>query len=431
MQKKIRLWGILLALVLSTSMLSAQTTLNESRAMLEDERNTVDIIREWGPSVVAVNVSAPAETLQMNAVPEELRRRFGPGGEFRFFGRPEDQFRFFGPDGEFQFDQPFDNSLRRGSGSGFVVDAQGHIVTNYHVVQAALQENSHELREGAEITVTFAGSSNDTPVRVLGVNPSYDLALLELVNASDLPASAKPMTLGDSEAMLVGQKTIAIGNPFGLASTVTTGIISAKGRNLPSVGEIAIPMIQTDTAINPGNSGGPLLNSQGEVIGINTAIVPGNASGFGAATFVGVGFAIPSQLLKDNLADLEKGGYTDVFTSRPRIGIQVRDVAAYPEDVRNTLRLPESGVVVLSVAGGGPGERAGLRSGSFTVNVNGQELPAGGDVITKVDGRAVNSSSELQELIFAKQPGDTVRLTVFRDGEEVEIPVRLEIVPRS
>ncbi|UCH26627.1 MAG: trypsin-like peptidase domain-containing protein, partial [Trueperaceae bacterium] len=381
----------LLPLVPGGSLAAAQgiTAIDESRALLENERNTIEIVNSLGPSVVAVNVTftrtssigepdegaeerserapfdfdIPGLTPEMR---ERLRERFPDGFDFRF--NP------FGEDA-----QPF----RQGSGSGFVVDEEGHIVTNYHVVSSALEQNSSELREGAEITVTFPGRGDERlGARVLGANPSFDLALLELIDPNSIPEGVEPLVLGDSDGVLVGQKAVAIGNPFGLQSTVTSGIVSAIGRNLPSVGEVAIPMIQTDAAVNPGSSGGPLLNSSGEVIGINTAIIPGNGFGPGNGAFAGVGFAVPSNLLAENLELLAGGGFTDVFTTRPRIGIAVRNVQAFPENVRNTLQLPDRGVVIFSVQEDSPGAQAGLRGSQFTVNVDGQELPAGGDVIT-------------------------------------------------
>ena len=428
--------------------------INEPRALLEDERNTVEIVREFSPSVVAVNVMAPIRRggfrfLPFDFLPEDLRERLErlPDGGFRFdiLPLPEDEsgedFSFEDlpedlrerlerlPDGGFRFDfgRPFGSEpRRRGSGSGFVIDEQGRLVTNYHVVQSALLPRSSELLEGAEISVSFPGVDEPVQVRVVGVNPSFDLALLEPLDDSQLEGTS-PLVLGDSDLVEVGQKAVAIGNPFGLASTVTTGIVSAVGRTLPSVGQVPIPMIQTDAIVNPGNSGGPLLNSSGEVVGINTAIVPGR----GGTSFAGVGFAIPSNLLRRSLNELLAGGFTEVFETRPRIGITVRNLLSYPEAVRQSLHLPDEGVMVVEVQAGGPGEAVGLRGASFTVNVDGQEFPAGGDAIIAVDGEPVQSASDLQEVLFAHEPGDTVTLAVVRGGEQIEVSVTLEIVPRE
>ena len=427
--------------------------IDEPRALLEDERNTVEIVREFSPSVVAVNVMAPIRRGDFrfrppfDFLPEDLRERLErlPDGGFRILPLPEgesgEDFSFEDlpedlrerlerlPDGGFRFDfgWPFGpEPRRRGSGSGFVIDEQDRLVTNYHVVQSALLPRSSELIEGAEISVSFPGVDEPVQVRVVGVNPSFDLALLEPLDDSQLEGTS-PLVLGDSDLVEVGQKAVAIGNPFGLASTVTTGIVSAVGRTLPSVGQVPIPMIQTDAIVNPGNSGGPLLNSSGEVVGINTAIVPGR----GGTSFAGVGFAIPSNLLRRSLDELLAGGFTEVFETRPRIGITVRNLLSYPEAVRQSLHLPDEGVMVVEVQAGGPGEAVGLRGASFTVNVDGQEFPAGGDAIIAVDGEPVQSASDLQGVLFAHEPGDTVTLAVVRDGEQIEISVTLEIVPRE
>jgi serine protease Do len=310
-----------------------------------------------------------------------------------------------------------------------VISDSGHIVTNYHVVVDALKENSVDLQDTAKLTVTFADNPDkELPVKVLGVNPSYDLALLELQNKDDLPQHITPIPVANSDDLKVGQKVIAIGNSFGLESTVTTGIISAVGRDMQSIGQFTVPMVQTDAAINPGNSGGPLLNSKGELVGINTAIIP-SVSANGERGFLGVGFAVPSDYLKDNLATLESGGFHDVYSSKPRMGIQIQDISNYPEDVRTHLNLPDQGEMVIAVQEGSPAAKAGLQASSFTVNVAGQELPAGGDIIAAVNGEKVSSSKDLQDRIFAMNKGDTVDLTVVRGGKEETISVNLDIVP--
>jgi S1-C subfamily serine protease len=240
-------------------------------ALLESERNTIQIVDRHGPSVVAVNVSVEGRvTNPFEDIPEEDIPPF---------------FRQFLP----QFEER--QAPRRGSGSGFVVDADGRIVTNHHVIRNALQEDSVELREGADVTVSFA-QSGTVPVRVVGANALYDLALLEPVDPDDVPAGLEPIPLGEGPP-LVGQKVIAIGNPFGFESTVTTGIVSAVGRTLPGVGEVNVALVQTDAAINPGNSGGPLLDSAGRLIGVNTAIIP-SVSATGQRGSLGIGFAVPS-----------------------------------------------------------------------------------------------------------------------------------------
>src|SRR6056297_1003489 len=259
--------------------------------LLEDERNTVEIFERYGASVVAVNVTVEGRvTNPLEDVPEE---QIPP------------MFRQFLP--QFEQRQP----PRRGSGSGFVVDADGSIVTNYHVIQAALEEDSVTMLDEADMTISFQDGST-VPVRVVGANALYDLALLALEDTEDLPSDLNPIPLGE-ELPRVGQKTIAIGNPFWFESTVTTGIVSAIGRTLPGVGEVSVSLVQTDAAINPGNSGGPLLDSAGRLIGVNTAIFsPSGAS-------AGIGFAVPVSAVRRVVPRLiETGGYRP-----PTAGIDV------------------------------------------------------------------------------------------------------------
>jgi serine protease Do len=379
--------------------------IDEARALLEDERNTVEVVERYGASVVAVNIYMLGQRLDpFEGLPEEFRRFFD----------------FFQP--QMPGQQP--EQQRMGSGSGFVVNEEGHIVTNYHVVRGALQPNQIELLEGAALTVIFPDRPEDElAARVLGANPNYDLALLELVNPEDLP-DVPPIPLADSDEVRTGQKAIAIGNPFGLRSTVTSGIVSTVAREEIPGAEFPIPMIQTDAAINRGNSGGPLLNSRGELIGINTAILAGLGGGF-----VGVGFAVPSNFLAEDLPILAEGGPVGLAATRPRIGVSIDDVANYPEAVRRQLRLPETGVMVVAVQPGSPAERAGLRGAQFRIDVGNEVFPAGGDIITAIDGQAVESASEVQTIVFAREEGDTVTLTIIRDGEETTVEVTLEVVP--
>ena len=386
-------------------------------ALLEYEQNTVDIVEHYSPSVVAVNVAVQG-------------RQMMPEGYQEYFDQVPEQFRrFFQPPEE---DQTPQSQPQRGSGSGFVVDDQGRILTNYHVVASALQDGSVEPLDGAEITVTFPSSDEEFPVSVVGANATYDLALLELDNPDALPQAVQdvvPIPIADSDDIRVGEKAIAIGNPFGFQTTVTQGIVSGVSRTLQGVGEVNIPLVQTDAPINPGNSGGPLLNSQGQLIGINTAIIP-SLSITGERGNLGIGFAVPSNIVSDSLAGLEQGGFQDV-TSRPRLGVSIIDVQAYPENVRQSLNLPEQGVVINEVAPGSAAAAAGLQGSTLEVMVDGQPVPAGGDVITAVDGTEVSSSSELQNIIFSKGAGDTVELTIFRNGQEQTVPVTLAVVPQG
>ena len=381
-------------------------SLNQADSLLQDEQNTIDVIGTYGPSVVAVNVEIKGQLVSAYD-----SQQLPPGFQI--------------PD-QLQPDQP---QAQHGAGSGFVIDTAGRIVTNYHVVAEALQANSIALGDGSKLTVTFSSNPDkELAVKVIGVNPSYDLALLELQNKNDLPKDIKSISIADSNALKVGQKVIAIGNPFGLESTVTTGIISGVGRNMQSIGQFNVPMVQTDAAINPGNSGGPLLNSKGELVGINTAIIP-SVSVTGERGFLGVGFAVPSNYLQDNLATLEQGGFNDVYSSKPRMGVQVIDISHYPEEVRSQLNLPSEGEMVIAVQEGSPAAKAGLKASSMTVTAGGQELPIGGDIITAVNGDKLTTTKNLQTKIFSMMKGDTVNLTLWRDGKEQTLAVTLEIVP--
>jgi S1-C subfamily serine protease len=375
--------------------------------ILADERNTVEVASSVGPSVVAVNVEVEGRVTNP------------------FENIPDDQipplFRDFIP----QFNQR--EAPQQGSGSGFVVGQPQGILTNFHVIESALESGTTTLREGASISVSFP-SGEEVDVQVQGVNALYDLALLRPQNDADFPSGVNSLTLADGDP-LVGQKAIAIGNPFGFESTVTTGIVSALGRSLPGVGEIDVPLIQTDAAINPGNSGGPLLNSSGEVIGVNTAIIP--AVGLnGQRGSLGIGFAVPSITVVSVLEELSSGGFVSVET-RARLGISVRNVASYPEAVRSRLGLPDRGVAILAVEPGGAAEEAGLRGSEFALDLNGMAVPIPEDVIVMVDGEEVRNTSELQRRVFAKSEGDAVTVTVRRGAETVDVDVVLRVVPQD
>lgn len=411
--------GLLGIGALGFGVVSAQDAAGEAAALTEYEENTISVVEQYGPSVVSINVTAQAQAGDSGvAVPEGLEE---------YLDQLPPQFREF-----FEQQQGQQGQLppQQGSGSGFVIDEAGRMVTNFHVVQAALQENTVEFTEGSSVTVTFPGSEDEFPVSVVGANALYDLALLELENPDDLPENANPIPIANSDEVQVGQKTIAIGNPFGLDSTVSAGIVSAISRYAPSIGRVEVPYVQTDAAINPGNSGGPLLNSSGELIGINTQILAGGGGVGGQVGNIGIGFAVPSNLLQDSLAELEEGGFVSL-QSRARLGIQIGDVAAYPEAVRNNLNLPEEGVVVQSVEEGSAAEAAGLRGAQFDVNFQGTPIPAGGDVITAVNGEPVTTTGELQNAVLSQGEGDTVTLTIVRDGQEQEVEVELAVVPEN
>ena len=389
--------------------------LDEPSAFLADERNTIDIVERYGHSVVAVNVEVRGEAVDPFA---PFRDSLPP--QFRdFFRLPE---------------APDTPQLRQGSGSGFVVDDGGRIVTNFHVVTGALEPGGVTLREGASIEVVFPDHEQGVAVRVLGANPDYDLALLEALDPSEVPEV--PAIALAEERVRVGQKVIAIGNPFGLQSTVTTGIVSAVGRNLESIGRIEIEMIQTDAAINPGNSGGPLLDSSGRLIGINTAIVPGVGPG-GQRGSLGIGFAVPAQLLAASLPLLEEGGLSGIAAAaldpdRARLGVTITPVATFPANVREALSMPEEGLVITQVDPNGAAAEAGVSGPTFVATVDGQEYPAGGDVVIGADDQPVRRAEDLQRIVFEKDAGDVVRLELWRNGVTREVEVTLQVpTPRE
>ncbi len=389
-------------------------------ALLQDEQNTIEIVNAYGPSVVAVNVTVRGQ-------------RMNP-----FQGQGPNVPRGFQP---FIPQQPQGPQIQQGTGSGFVVDAQGQIVTNFHVVRDALQQdaqgqvNGIQLRSGAQLSVVFPNSDKELPVTVVGVDPDYDLALLQLSNPSDLPKGVRPLPLANTDTIQVGQKVIAIGNPYGFQSTVTRGIVSAVGRQLPSIGQVTVPMVQTDAAINPGNSGGPLLDSAGQVVGLNTMIIP-SVGANGQAGNIGIGFAVPATLLQKVLPDLRKGGLIGLYAQalniqdKPRLGISGFSVGDFPQSVRQTVNLPDRGVAVMQVAPNSPAALAGLQGPTRQAQVNGQTLPAGEDVIVAADGQELQTVQDLQRIVLAKSAGDTVTLTVSNGGTTRQVRVTLQVVQK-
>jgi len=296
-------------------------------------------------------------------------------------------------------------------GSGFVINEQGYIVTNYHVVDGAKQ-----------VEVDFT-SGYKTYGTVIGTDLDSDLAVIK-VNAP--PEEINPVPLGDSDQVQVGQTVIAIGNPFGLSGSMTTGIISALGRTLESERDApnggfftAGDIIQTDAAINPGNSGGPLFNLQGEVIGVNRAIRTTNFTDAGQPVNSGIGFAVSINIVKRVLPVLIEEGKYDY----PYIGISSVDELSLPEIEALGLKR-FTGAYVTSVAEGGPAEQAGIRAGNETTSI--PNLMAGGDLVIALDGIPIQNFDELiKYLINNKSPGDTVVMTVLRGEEVVDISVTL------
>jgi len=298
-----------------------------------------------------------------------------------------------------------------GAGSGFVIDEEGHIITNLHVVEGA-----------SDLEVDFP-SGYKARGEVIGTDPDSDIAVI-LVDAP--PEELHPLPLGDSNALRVGQTVVAIGNPFRLSGTMTVGIVSALGRMLESIRQApegnfftAGDIIQTDAAINPGNSGGPLLNLNGEVIGINRAIRTGNTTPTGDPTNSGIGFAISINIVKRVVPVLIEAGSYDY----PYLGISSQDQMSL--DMLETLNLPRTtGAYVIEVTPDGPAEAGGLRGGDQPTDIPG--LPAGGDLIVAADGQPVRSYGELVGFLMNyKSPGDPIVLTVLRDGEEMDLTVTL------
>lgn len=297
-------------------------------------------------------------------------------------------------------------------GSGFIWDNEGHIVTNNHVITGA---NS--------ISVTFSDGST-VPATLVGADPDSDLAVIK-VNA---PAqSLHPVKMADSTQLKVGQLAIAIGNPFGLQGTMTVGFVSGLGRLLPASESALGPsysipdIIQTDAAINPGNSGGVLLDDTGEVIGVTSSIATTSGSS------AGVGFAIPSAIVKQVVPALIKNGHYD----HPYLGVSV--VSLNP-DLAAAMNLPsdQRGALVESVLAGSPAEKAGLQASQKQVTINGQQISVGGDVITAYDGQVVKSSDDLVTILAREgSVGQTVTLTVLRNGKQIEVKVTLEKRPSS
>jgi S1-C subfamily serine protease len=306
------------------------------------------------------------------------------------------------------FGEPEQESGGTATGSGFVIDGEGHILTNNHVI------------EGAEkVTVKLGESEKTYTAKVVGADPGTDIALLK-VNAPT--KELHPLALGNSSDVEVGDPVVAIGNPFGLDRTVTSGIVSALQRQIQAPNGFSINhVIQTDAAINPGNSGGPLIDAQGEVIGINSQI----ATGGGGNGNVGIGFAIPIDTVRSEIHQLETSGEVE----HPFLGIEGGSVT--PE-LAKALNLPvEEGVLVQRVDKGGPADEAGLQGGHTTATINGAEIRLGGDIITAVNGKRIATMEELIEKIGESKPGDELELSILRDGQEKTATVTVGTQPKK
>jgi len=304
-----------------------------------------------------------------------------------------------------------------GFGTGFVYDTEGHIITNDHVVQDA---NSVEVDFPSGLKTT--GS-------VVATDPDSDLAVVKVDVAAN---QLVPLTLGNSDQVQIGESVVAIGNPVGdngevLSNTMTAGIVSALGRTMDSLHQTSsgdffstVGMIQTDATLNPGNSGGPLLDLNGNVIGINRAIeTTTSLSTSGEPANVGIGFAIPINIVKQVVPVLIKQGHYDY----PYLGVSF--LPSMTLSIMNALNLKNvSGVYVTSVVAGGPADQAGIRAGTTQTSI--QDLDSGGDLVTAIDGHAVQNFNDLYSYLVAnKQPGDQVVLTILRDGKQMDVTVTL------
>jgi S1-C subfamily serine protease len=290
---------------------------------------------------------------------------------------------------------------QQAQGSGWVYDTSGHIVTNQHVVDGA-----------RSISVRFWNGSKYS-AKLVGTDASTDLAVIKV----DAPTSLlQPLQLADSSALSVGDDVVAIGSPFGLEGTVTSGIVSALNRQMTAPNRFTITnSIQTDAAINHGNSGGPLLNAQGRVIGVNAQIESDSGGNDG------VGFAIPSNTVRAIVPQLAQSGEAE----HAYLGVQIETI---PAGVASRLGLT-AGVEVTTVRVDTPAEDAGLRAASASETVDGESYPTGGDVITAFDGRSVTSAAELQDAVDAKRPGETVKVTYVRGGKRRTVDVTLAARP--
>jgi S1-C subfamily serine protease len=291
------------------------------------------------------------------------------------------------------FFNPFGPTVQtqKALGSGFVIDKAGHIVTNYHVIAGA-----------RSVQVSF--SNNESfKAKVVGADPTTDLAV---VRVSAGARALTPLTLDDSDRVQVGDEVVAIGNPFGLSRTVTSGIVSALQRQIISPNQYTIDhVIQTDAAINHGNSGGPLLDMAGRVIGVNAQIDTGNT---GEQGNVGIGFAIPSNTVSTVVGQLLKTGHAE----HPLLGIEPQTITP---TLAHILHLPiANGMLIAKVEPGSGAAKAGLKGGTTQVTVSGESYVVGGDVIARIDGQRASSLAVLRDLVAAKKPGDSMTLTVYR-----------------
>jgi len=364
---------------------------------------------ESGDSGSAAIVSRPlaapvaAEDEGDGNLVNQIYRRDGQGVAFISAKRSQSSSPELNP-----FGQPQPEGGGVATGSGFLIDTEGHIITNSHVV------------DGAEDVEVKLGSSDKTyEAEVVGTDPATDVALLDV----EAPADAlHPLSLADSSKVEVGDQVIAIGNPFGLDRTVTSGIVSAIQRQIQAPNGFSIShVIQTDAAINPGNSGGPLIDATGSVIGINSQIQTGGGSGGN----VGIGFAVPINTAREVVGQLEENGEV----KHAYLGITGGGLNS---DLAKALKIPEEeGVLVNEVVKGGPADEAGVKGGDTSATIEGASFKLGGDVITEVDGEKVSGMEDVINAVNAASPGEKMELTVDRDGKTLKLTVKLGVRPAS
>lgn len=325
-------------------------------ALTEDEKTNINIYESAGPSVVNINTTTVTYDFFYNALPAT------------------------------------------GAGSGIIVDKKGNIITNYHVIENA---------KAIDVTL-FDGSKYGA--EAIGIDPASDLAVIRIKAPQN---KLKPIAFGDSSALVVGQKVLAIGSPFGLEKTLTVGVVSSLGRTLRAGNNRLIRgVVQTDAAINPGNSGGPLLNSQGEMIGINTAIFsPAGGS-------IGIGFAVPVNAIKRVLPELLEKGYV----RRPWLGIAGQSI---DESDLEAIGLESAGVLIAEVYEAGPAKEAGLRGATGSLRLGNLIVAVGGDLITAIDGKDIKTMEDLDEFMENAKIGHAARVRFLRDGKRMTLSVRL------
>ncbi len=331
--------------------------------------------------------------------PSQIYKRDAPGVVFirsMIVQRASSPFNLFGQQQKQQ---------GQATGSGIVIDKKGTILTNAHVIDGAVK-----------VTVQF-GDKNLVDARVIGKDASDDLALLKVPTDG---LSLDPLPLGDSGAAQVGDPTIAIGNPFGLDRTLTTGVVSALQRAITAPNGFTINnVIQTDAPINPGNSGGPLLNAAGQVIGVNSQIETGGGQGS-----VGIGFAVPSNTAQRVIPELERTGRVQ----EAYLGLTSLTI----DGSLASLHLPvSSGALVQNVQSRSAAAQAGIRGGSSQMDVGGNQLAVGGDIIVKIDGQTIGNSQDLASAVAGHKPGDHVKITVLRNGKQMGLTVTLGTRPNS